>query len=64
MASAGLATVGLGASLIGEATLKKGRGEPFVAYGTLALCVFNAGVCLFGEAVKSGMVAETAREAG
>ena len=63
MAPAGLAALGLGASLIGEATLKKGRGEPFVAYGTLALCVFNAGLCLFGEAVKNGMMTETMRGA-
>ena len=54
----GLASVGLGLSLVGEATLRKGRGEPFVLYGTAALCVVNAGLCLFGEAVKHRALAE------
>ena len=40
------------------ATLRKGRGEPFVLYGTAALCVVNAGLCLFGEAVKHRALAE------
>ena len=54
----GLASVGLGLSLVGEATLRKGRGEPFVLYGTAALCVVNAGLCLFGEAVKHRALAD------
>ena len=58
LAPAGLAAVGLGASLLGEATLKKGRGEAWFAAGTLALCVFNGGLCLFGEAVKQSTLAE------
>ena len=57
----GLASVGLGLSLVGEATLRKGRGEPFVVYGTAALCVVNAGLCLFGEAVKHRALADGAR---
>ena len=63
MAPAGLATVGLGASLVGEATLRKGRGEAYVAVGTLALCVVNAGLCLVGEAVKHAALAQANREA-
>ncbi|MAQ92758.1 MAG: hypothetical protein CMM84_04395 [Rhodothermaceae bacterium] len=59
----GLASVGLGLSLVGEATLRKGRGEPFVLYGTAALCVINAGLCLFGEAVKHRALAEWAETA-
>ena len=58
LAPAGLVAVGLGASLIGEATLRKGRGEPFVLYGTAALAVFNAGLCLFGDAVKHRALAD------
>ena len=57
----GLTTVGLGLSLVGEATLRKGRGEPFVLYGTAALCVVNAGLCLFGEAVKHRALADWAQ---
>ena len=62
MAPAGLASVGLGISLTGEATLRKGRGARYVALGTLGLCVVNAGLCLFGEAVKHATLAETASE--
>jgi hypothetical protein len=55
--------VGLGASLIGEATLRKGRGDAYALYGTAALAVFNAGLCLFGEAVKHRALADWAAEA-
>ena len=58
MAPAGLASVGLGLSLVGEATLRKGRGERYGLYGTVALCVVNAGLCLFGEAVKHRALAD------
>lgn len=60
LAPLGLASVGFGLSLVGEATLRKGRGEPFVLYGTAALCVVNAGLCLFGEAVKHRALADWA----
>ena len=60
----GLASVGFGLSLVGEATLRKGRGEPFVLYGTAALCVVNAGLCLFGEAVKHRALADLATGGG
>ena len=58
LAPAGRIAVGFGASLIGEATLRKGRGEAFVGYGTAALVVFNAGLCLFGEAVRHRVLAD------
>ena len=57
----GLVSVGMGLSLVGEATLRKGRGEPFVLYGTAALCVVNAGLCVFGEAVKHRALADARR---
>ena len=63
LAPSGLVAVGLGASLIGEATLRKGRGEAYALYGTAALVVFNAGLCLFGEAVKHRALADWAAEA-
>ena len=63
LAPAGLVAVGLGASLIGEATLRKGRGDAYALYGTAALAVFNAGLCLFGEAVKHRALADWAAEA-
>ena len=58
LAPLGLASVGFGLSLVGQATIRKGRGEPFVAYGTAALCVVNAGLCLFGESVKHRALAD------
>ncbi|MFN3597320.1 MAG: hypothetical protein ACK41D_08625 [Rubricoccaceae bacterium] len=58
LAPLGLGAVGLGVSLAGEATLRKGRGAPWVLYGTAALCVLNAGLCLFGEAVKHRALAD------
>ena len=64
LSPAGLAAVGFGASLVGEATMRKERGEPYAAVGTLALCVVNAGLCLFGEAVKHGTLAEATRADG
>jgi hypothetical protein len=55
MAPLGLGAIGTGLSFIGEATLMKGRGsEPlaWVLMGSVGLIVFNAGVAMFGEAVK------------
>lgn len=50
----GLATVGFGACLIAEAAMKKYDGVDtviWVAYGTLALVVFNAGLSIFGDSI-------------
>ncbi|HEX8297754.1 MAG TPA: hypothetical protein VF594_01225 [Rubricoccaceae bacterium] len=62
LAPVGLIAVGFGASLIGEATLRKGRGEAFALYGTAALTVFNAGLCLFGEAIRHRVLADLGGE--
>jgi hypothetical protein len=54
-APAGLLAVGLGASLLGQSTIMKARNAStwkWVAAGTLSLTVLNAGLCLFGDAVK------------
>ncbi|MEM1214783.1 MAG: hypothetical protein AAGJ82_03815 [Bacteroidota bacterium] len=52
----GLGLIGFGISLIVEAGfLKHAPGTTtyeWVLAGTLALCVFNAGLCVFGDAVK------------
>lgn len=51
----GLTTVGFGASLLGHASNMKGRGTStwkWVAAGTASLVVLNAGLSLFGDAVK------------
>lgn len=50
----GLILVGFGACLIAESAMYKYSGAAtlhWVAAGTLSLCVFNAGLCFFGNAV-------------
>jgi hypothetical protein len=51
----GLLLVGLGASLVGQATVLKANRKPawqWVSLGTLGLIVLNAGLAIFGESVK------------
>lgn len=55
LAPLGLLAVGTGASVIGDAIIRKARREPaarWVVLGTAGLVVFNAGLCLFGDSVK------------
>lgn len=50
----GLILVGMGACLIAEAAMAKYGGASiayWVAYGTFSLIVFNAGLCVFGDAI-------------
>jgi hypothetical protein len=47
----GLATIGFGACLIAEAAMAKYSGQPWFWFGTFALCVFNSGLCIFGDAI-------------
>ena len=61
----GLLLVGVGASLLGHATLKKkdaedGQGSTWswIATGTASLIALNAGLSLFGDAVKHRTVYE------
>ena len=51
--------VGLGLTLVGEASLRKGRGEAYAALGTLALLSVGAGLSLFGDAVKHAALAKS-----
>ena len=55
LAPLGLLATGLGASGVGQSTLMKGRGDAtwkWVAAGTASLVALNAGLSLFGDAVK------------
>ena len=55
LAPLGLLATGLGASGVGQSALMKGRNEStwkWVAAGTASLVALNAGLCLFGDAVK------------
>ena len=49
----GLLFVGLGISVIGQATIDKGTGKSWFLKGTLGLILFNAGLAIFGDAVKN-----------
>ena len=64
LAPLGLLATGLGASALGQSTLLKGRDEStwkWVAAGTASLVALNAGLCLFGDAVKHRAFYEWAR---
>ncbi len=64
-APAGLSLTGFGACLIAESAMLKFGGGPtwqWVLAGTLSLCVFNAGLCIFGDAILQRMRYE--REGG
>jgi hypothetical protein len=55
LAPLGLMLIGLGFCLSGQAILLKGSTGPtweWVALGTVGLVVFNAGISVFGDAVK------------
>lgn len=56
LAPRGLALMGLGLSITGEAIAAKTRKKAFWRWflvGTLGLIIFNSGVAVFGEAVKN-----------
>lgn len=53
-APTGLILVGFGACLIAESAIFKASDAKtwqWVAAGTVSLCVFNAGLCVFGNAI-------------
>lgn len=58
----GLALVGFGACLIAEAAMKKYANLPWFVDGTVALCVFNGGLCVFGDAILQRVRYERAKE--
>ena len=47
----GLILVGAGLSMAIDAGACKANGQPWFLYGSFALIVFNAGLCVFGGAV-------------
>ncbi len=60
LAPLGLATVGLGLSVLGDTIARKGRGEPWFVRGTVALSLVNAGLAVFGDAIKERALYELA----
>ncbi|WP_022836650.1 hypothetical protein [Salisaeta longa] len=62
----GLLGVGLGASVVGQATIKKSQRAPtwhWVALGTAGLAALGAGLSLFGDAVKHRALYDAAHTA-
>jgi len=65
LAPLGLVAVGFGASLVGQSTILKSNRVAtwkWVALGTVSLAVLNAGLCLFGDAVKHRALYEWTRD--
>ncbi|QKG57400.1 hypothetical protein GKZ68_12675 [Hymenobacter sp. BRD128] len=61
LAPGGLITIGAGACLISWAAARKENGAPpatWIAAGTAALAVFNAGVSIFGQSVVERVLHE------
>ena len=57
-APSGLVLVGFGACLIAESAMLKASGAAWTLWvpaGTFSLCVFNTGLCLFGNAILERM---------
>jgi hypothetical protein len=48
----GLLLTGAGLSLAIDAGFHKFRGDPWLLYGTLALIVFQSGLCLVADSVR------------
>jgi hypothetical protein len=54
----GLVLVGFGACLVAESAMLKYSGATtwqWVIVGTISLCVFNSGLCIFGNSILEKM---------
>lgn len=61
----GLALIGLGVSVTGDAATRKAKGRRFREWfpqGTLGLIILNSGIAVFGEAVKYSTLRESRRQ--
>lgn len=61
----GLALIGLGLSIVGDAATRKAKGQrlrEWFPQGTLGLILLNSGIALFGEAVKHSTLRESRRQ--
>jgi hypothetical protein len=53
-APVGLVIVGFGTCLVAESAMLKAAGAGWMSWvpaGTVSLCVFNAGLCIFGNSI-------------
>lgn len=58
MAGAGVLTIGLGISFIGESIIRKREGRSWFGVGSIGIAAFNLGLSMFGDAVKHRMLYE------
>lgn len=58
----GLLLIGFGLSLTAHAATAKSEGKGWFIKGTLGLIITNAGIAIFGEAVKSRTLYESELE--
>jgi len=61
----GLALVGMGASMLGHSIELKTTGATFItwfSWGTISLVVLNAGLAVFGDAIKHRVLFELSHE--
>lgn len=54
----GLTLIGLGTSVTQDAATRKAAGQSWFWRGTVGLCILNAGIALFGDAVKERALME------
>jgi hypothetical protein len=57
----GLLLIGAALSVFGQSVIYKSRGESlrkWFWWGTLSLVIFNAGICVFGDAVRHRVLYE------
>ncbi|GAB4110486.1 MAG: hypothetical protein Fur005_10990 [Roseiflexaceae bacterium] len=58
----GLLLTGLGLILAMHASNRMARGEAWFLHGTIGLVIFNAGLSIFGDAVKERALIELGHE--
>ncbi len=61
----GLILIGFCLSVFGQAVIYKSRGESlkkWFLWGTVSLIIVNAGICVFGDAVKTRIQYESERK--
>ncbi|MDZ7880541.1 MAG: hypothetical protein U5L45_22885 [Saprospiraceae bacterium] len=62
----GLVIIGLGVCLVAESAMLKASGsEPWrwVTAGTVSLCIFNSGLCIFGNSILERVRYEKLKDA-
>lgn len=65
LAPLGLVLIGFGLSMVADAAIYRLNGAPtinWIAYGTIALVVFNSGLSVFGRSILEKVRSERANQ--